>query len=75
MQLKNLNYTNSKCAIVESQYSITKIKNNLNCSIQELREEKRWTLGSLWFDKIIDINITTNSVVIIIYLLLPYDDH
>jgi len=26
MQTKNLNYTNSKCAIAESQYSLTKLK-------------------------------------------------
>jgi len=40
MYPKKLNYTNPKCAIFESQYSIAKLKNNLNCSIQELRYEK-----------------------------------
>jgi len=41
MQPKIVINTNSKCAIVESQYSITKIKNNLKCSIQELRQKKK----------------------------------
>jgi len=51
MQPKNLNYTNSKCAIGELQSSITKIKNNLRCSIQELREEinERWVHCDLIF--------------------------
>jgi len=37
MQRKISNKTNSKCAIIKSQYPITNIKNNLKCSIQELR--------------------------------------
>jgi len=40
MQRKKINKTNSKYSIVESQYSITNIKNNVKCSIQELYKGK-----------------------------------
>jgi len=70
MQPKHLNYTYSKFSIVESQSSITKIKNNLKCSIQELREEKKWTLRSLWFDFLFDISMTNSSVFIIIFTII-----
>jgi len=42
MQPKKMIKTNSKYSIVESQYSITNIKNNLKCSIQELRKGKKY---------------------------------
>jgi len=35
MQPKKINYTIAKGAIFESQYSITKLKINLNCSIRK----------------------------------------
>jgi len=76
MQPKNLNYmyTNSKCAIFEPQYSITKIKNNLKCSIQELREEKNERC--VHCDLIILlISISLLPVFLSLYILLPYDDH
>jgi len=71
MQPNKINNTNCKWAIVDVQYSITNIKNNLKYSIQGLRNEKIRAI-SVDCDLIIfvDNNLTTVSVFIIIYTII-----
>jgi len=70
MQPKKMNKTNSKYSIVKSQYSITNIENNLKCSIQELREGKKYVSCVDCDLRILLTSISLLLVFLSLYILL-----